>query len=227
MSDSLFDRSREYDQMLTMGLRYSGEDKRYFMVGRIRDLSAQLPATFTVRRILDFGCGIGDTSAHLAEVFPEATIVGVDTSERSLEYARTAFPSDRLRFENVTALAGLDPFDLCYTNGVFHHIRPEDRLESVRLIHRALRPAGCFALFENNPWNPGTRLIMSRIPFDRDAQRVAPREALKLLLQGGFSTCAPSRFLFYFPAPLAFLRFAEPWLVHVPMGAQYYILATK
>jgi hypothetical protein len=34
---------------------------------------------------------------------------------------------------------------------------------------------------ENNPWNPGTRYVMSRIPFDRDAIPLTPSAARHLL----------------------------------------------
>src|SRR5437870_1900508 len=55
-------------------------------------------------------------------------------------------------------------FDLCYCNGVFHHIPPHERLGAARLIFRSLARGGHFALFENNPLNPGTRMVMRRIP---------------------------------------------------------------
>ena len=47
------------------------------------------------------------------------------------------------------------------------------------------RPAGYFALFENNPWNPGARLVMRRIPFDRDAIMLSPRHAARMLILSG------------------------------------------
>src|SRR5712671_6460969 len=39
-------------------------------------------------RILDAGCGTGEATARLAELFPRATIVGVDVIDTSLERAR-------------------------------------------------------------------------------------------------------------------------------------------
>jgi hypothetical protein len=41
--------------------------------------------------------------------------------------------------------------------------------------------AGMLALFENNPWNPGARMVMARIPFDRDAVTLSPIEARRML----------------------------------------------
>lgn len=50
-------------------------------------------------------------------------------------------------------------------------------LAVVDLVRRSLRPGGVFAFWEINPWNPGTRHVMSRIPFDRDAIMLTPPEA--------------------------------------------------
>jgi len=109
----------------------------------------------------------------------------------------------------------------------FHHIEPESRIAAVQNIHRALRPGGRLALFENNPWNPGTRLVMSRIPFDRDAITLSLPEAKHLVRCGGFTETPASWSLFYFPQPLAFLRFSERALSYLPLGAQYCVLAAK
>jgi len=227
MSKNLFDCSTEYEEMLNRGIRLSGEDKRFFIVGRICDLKRQLPRNFNPRRILDFGCGIGDTTRILADTFPGAEVVGLDTAEKALAHAEKTFGSPHISFGLVQTFSETNVFDLCYVNGVFHHIQPRERLGVVEMIYKTLVRGGYFALFENNPWNPGTRLVMSRIPFDRDAQPLTPLEARRLLREGGFAYCAPTRYLFYFPRLFAFLRFTEPWLARLPLGAQYYICAVK
>lgn len=226
MNNTPFDLTAEYDEMLNRGIRLSGEDKRFFMTGRIRDLQHRLPATFRPRRILDFGCGLGDTSRLLADTFPEAEVIGVDTSVKALNHAESKYGCSQVSFSSLDAFCETSTIDMCYVNGVFHHVTQEQRLQVVKMIHKALLQGGYFALFENNPWNPGTRLVMRRIPFDRDACPLTPLATRRLLRDGGFS-CLTTRFLFYFPRPLAFLRFAEPWLVRLPLGAQYYVLAVK
>jgi SAM-dependent methyltransferase len=227
VEEVLFDLSDEYREMLNRGLRLSGESQEFFIRGRIKSLEFRLPADFAVRRILDFGCGIGTATAHLAQRFPRAEIIGVDTSENALDYARERHGSDRVRFAGLAQLPREGNFDLCHVNGVFHHIEPESRTSAVQNIHRALRSGGRLALFENNPWNPGTRMVMSRIPFDRDAITLSPQETKHLLRAGGFTQPALSWSLFYFPRRLAFLRFAEHALSCLPLGAQYCVLATK
>src|SRR5262249_50913776 len=149
------------------GIGLSGENQEFFIAGRTMDLRKRLPTP--PRRILDFGCGIGKTCAHLAEVFPDASIVGADLSEEAIDYARRNYASRHVSFASIDGLPQLEPFDLCYVNGVFHHIDPADRQRTLELIRKVLIPGGHLAVFENNPWNPGTRMVMSRIPFDRDA----------------------------------------------------------
>ncbi len=226
LTETLFDLAAEYDDMIGRGLRLSGEDRHYFVRGRIEELRRQLGPAARPRRILDFGCGVGDTSRALASAFGDADVLGVDTAERALQHATRTHGSRRIRFEPLAGFAAREAFDLCYVNGVFHHVHPAERAEALARIHRSLAPDGVLAFFENNPWNPGTRLLMRQIPFDRDAIPLSVRESRRLLRAAGFR-CRPSRFLFYFPRPLALLRPLEPWLARLPLGAQYLLLAAR
>jgi SAM-dependent methyltransferase len=227
MPEKLFDLSKEYDYMLNRGIRYSGEDKFYFIRGRVNDLAQQLPSDFQPVRVLDWGCGIGDTTHYLSEVFPEACITGTDLSEEAIAYARDKYGSEKLRFVHLNELENNYLYDLCYVNGVFHHIAPGNRGVALDKIYAALKPGAYFAFFENNPWNPGTLVVMKSIPFDRNAQPVSFVKAKRLLKKAGFCEGSRSRFLFFFPKIIGFLRFLEPFFVKVPFGAQYYILAQK
>lgn len=227
MTEALFDLSQEYDEMLNRGIRLSGEDKYFFIRGRVGDLVGQLPVDFNPGRILDFGCGTGDTSRYLAECFPEARVVGVDTAKNALNFARKKHGSERISFRSLDGFAERASFDLCYVNGVFHHIEPDHRRGAAELIRDALVKGGYFAFFENNPLNPGTLMVMKRIPFDRDARPLTHRETNALLRDAGFERRVCTRFLFYFPRPLAVLRSCERWLTALPLGAQYYTLAVR
>lgn len=226
-SEPLFDLTREYDEMLRRGLKLSGETREFFMRGRVADLSTELSAREPPRRILDLGCGLGHTAAHLASVFAGARVLGLDTSAEALEHAVSHYGGERVGFAHLDEFVPAGDFDLCYVNGVFHHIAPADRPATLRTVLAALSPGGLFAFFENNPWNPGTRLVMSRIPFDRNARTLSPRDARTLLDSCGFRPIGPTRYLFFFPKPLGWLRFAEPHLCRAPLGAQYWLLGEK
>ena len=157
-------------------------------------------------------------------------MIGTDVSARSLEIARglyqTHYGAQRVLFCQPQEPASRAEIDLAFCNGVFHHIKPEDRAAAVNYIFRSLRPGGLFALWENNPWNLGTRYVMAQCSFDRDAQTIAPPQARRLLRNGGFEI-ARTDFLFIFPRALAGLRFIEPHAAHLPLGTQYMVLARK
>lgn len=224
--EELFDRGAEYDAMLDQGLRLTGEDKSYFIRGRLALLRSLLSPDASPRRVLDFGCGTGDTTAALAAEFTDARVTGVDTAERALEHAARTHAGPRVDFRTVPELAADPVFDLCYVNGVFHHIPPELRPGALGRIRSALAPDGRFVMFENNPWNPGTRMVMRRIPFDRDAETISPPAAVALLRANGFAPVGPARHVFFFPAPLRYLRPLEPYLRWLPLGGQYAVIAS-
>ena len=52
-------------------------------------------------RILDAGCGTGEGSSRLAELFPRAQVLGVDIIDEHLDLARSRYAhlAARLRFE--------------------------------------------------------------------------------------------------------------------------------
>lgn len=226
-SEPLFDLTQEYDGMLHRGLKLSGENREFFMRGRVADLAAELSYRREPRRILDLGCGLGHTAAYLASVFRGAHVLGVDTAAQALAHAETRYGGERVDFLHLDKFVPTGDFDLCYVNGVFHHIPPDSREEAVRKVLESLSPGGFFAFFENNPWNPGTRLVMSRIPFDRGARTLSPRAARALLSSAGFRSIGRTRYLFFFPGPLRWLRFSERHLRRVPLGAQYWLLGQR
>ncbi len=50
------------------------------------------------RRIVDLGCGLGQTARSLALRYPDAQVIGIDASEAALEVARHHFRMDNLHF---------------------------------------------------------------------------------------------------------------------------------
>jgi SAM-dependent methyltransferase len=109
---------------------------------------------------------------------------------------------------------------------VFHHIPVADRAGSLEYIYRCLRPGGMFALWENNPWNPGTQYVMHKCEFDRDAVKIAPPEGARLLRDAGFQVLRTDH-RFFFPHALKMMRTVESLLTKIPLGGQYQVLAQK
>jgi len=222
-----------YEQQLQLGLSLSGEVADYFVRVRVAMLRSLL-TQFDVRppaNVLDFGCGVGNAAQSLLACNPIASLTGLDCSPESLAIAERkhdSFPSIADRVSWLHADQQLAPlsFDVAYTSGVFHHIEPSQRQAELSKIYNSLRLGGVVALFENNPWNPGTRLVMSRIPFDRDAICLSPSEARRRLRETGFAVLA-TRYLFFFPRVLSGLRRFESALSRFALGAQYVVLARR
>ncbi len=219
--------AKQYDEQLNRGLSLSGETKEYFASERMKWLRRRLDAS-GVRpvRVLDFGCGTGTATPFFFEHLGIGELVGTDPSSESLALAAGEFANRyNVRFGMADDVAP-GSVDLAFCNGVFHHILPCDRSSAFAQVYRALRSGGFFAFWENNPWNPGTRWSMSRVPFDADAVVIAPGEGETLLRSAGFQPLFTD-FLFYFPRCMAAFRPLEKHLVKLPLGGQYLILAKK
>ena len=217
----------DYDKQLQAGLSLTGETKDYYAQGRARWLASRLAQLqFRPRAVLDYGCGTGSATPFLLKEVGVERVLGVDVSAESIRIARSHFSDAPASFELVDAIAPIASMDLAFCNGVFHHIPPAERAASVQYVFRALRPGGIFAFWENNPWNPGTRYVMKRVAFDRDAIMLTPPESRALLAAAGFHVVRTD-FLFIFPAALRALRWLEPMVAGLPLGGQYLVICRK
>lgn len=101
------------------------------------------------RRILEVGCGIGDICWRMSRRWPEAIVLGLDLSQKSLEIARHLFESPRVSFVKgpLTKESVAAQFDLILLMDLYEHITVEDRA----VLHEALRDLQ----------GPGCRVILS------------------------------------------------------------------
>jgi len=228
MSGAEFDLHADtYDTDLNQALSVSGEDKDFFAKGRVQRL-AQRVAELGDRpsHILDYGCGIGDTSRLLQAAFEAQQVVGVDISGRSIDLAAQRNGTSVCQFMSFSDYGHLESIDLAYCNGVFHHIPEAMRSSAVAYVFARLRPGGLFSFWENNPWNLGTRYVMSQCVFDHDAVMIPPPKARALLRDHGFEIVRTD-YTFFFPRFLKALRFLEGSLSRFPLGAQYQVLCRR
>ena len=217
--------AKNYDSDLNRGLAISGEDSTFFARGRVEWLKKCITRLNCVAdTVLDFGCGVGNSTPLFFELLGAKYVVGVDLSQESLFVAKQAYRGLPVEYRLISDLEEERKFDLVFCNGVLHHIPPNERSESVRYISKRLKPNGIFSLWENNPWNPGTRYIMSRIPFDKNAIPLTPREASLLVMSNHFDVIRVD-YCFIFPSFMKFLRVFEKYLTRIPLGAQYQVLS--
>lgn len=224
--DQVFDEYAEgYSDCVNRAIAISGEDKDYFARARVLWTKRYLDGS--VGAVMDYGCGVGSLVHHLLELLIIDSVVGIDVSQKSIELARKTFAAEpRADFFTFKEFRPTAEFDLTFACNVFHHLGPDERPDALEFIRNTLRTGGLFALWEQNPWNPGTRYIMRQCEFDRDAETLRPGNAKELLEQNGFKILRTD-FLFIFPRFLRLLRPLEPLLSSLPLGAQYLVLAQK
>ena len=97
------------------------------------------------RRILDAGCGIGESTDTLKRHHPHADVLGIDTQGDLLEIATRLFGDGGARFDRVDLVhaAGLDnPFDVIVLIDVYEHIPRGLRPTLHATLNRLLAPGG-------------------------------------------------------------------------------------
>src|SRR5215471_14224998 len=102
-----------------------------------RDLAArvELPAG---ARIIDLGCGPGNSTEVLAERWPEADLTGLDRSRDMIAKATAAHPDWRWMTGGIAEWATTDgePYDLAFSNAALQWV-PDHATVFPRLLSRA------------------------------------------------------------------------------------------
>jgi SAM-dependent methyltransferase len=175
--------------------------------------------------VLDVGCGLGLTDRLL---IPRVKAVhGVDIAEGEIERARVNNPAGHYRTYDGTALPYEDrTFDLAFAVCVMHHVKPDGWPRFVAEMARVVRPGGLVAVYEHNPYNPLTRLAVSRCEFDQDAVLLSNRVARRLVRGAGLELLG-SYYLLFFPFRARLLQRSESLLAWLPLGAQYAVIGRK
>lgn len=106
----------------------------------------------------DVGCGTGQITRIMAERWPEARVVGSDTSTEMLAEA-AAIPS-RVEWQerDVREWAPDGPLDVVYSNAVLHWV-PDHDTTILRLL-RSLRPGGQLAIQMPSSWHEPSHRLM-------------------------------------------------------------------
>jgi SAM-dependent methyltransferase len=119
------------------------------VTGWLQRLAADTPP----RRILDLGAGTGTGAIALAELFPDAEVVAVDSSEQMLSRVRDKAGDLGLADRVVTILADLDAawppmaaVDVVWASMSLHHLTDPVRVLSDALA--TLRPGGLLTAVE-------------------------------------------------------------------------------
>jgi SAM-dependent methyltransferase len=211
----------DYVDVQRRNISISGEDPEYFAQYKVRCLDRLVGPTFD-DAVLDYGCGVGLVTQQLRTRF--STVHGFDPSQESVSTARQRTPDARF-FADRADVPG-DHYGLVVMSGVLHHVHRSERSAVVEQAIGKLRRGGRLVVFEHNPFNPLTRRAVAMCPFDDDAVLLWPREVRRLLAQGGLRDVRRD-FIVFLPRALGRLRWMEPYLRAVPLGAQVMVVGTR
>lgn len=220
------DVSAAYAKEINTAMAFSGLDVDRFAKAKAERLIELArteigdPATLTV---LDLGCGVGTFHRHLEGAFRE--LHGLDVSASSIDLARAANPGCTYAvYDGSVAPYGNGTFDLVFAACVIHHVPPENWSRFAAEMHRILRPGGLAVVFEHNPFNPLTRLVVSRCEFDEDAVLLSPRTLTRLMDGAGFKE-VKSRSIFTVPPLSPVFTRIDKLFASLPFGAQHELTA--
>jgi len=216
----------EYHDVHSRNIAITGEGPEYFAEYKIADLAGfvrqrGLPAA----KVLDFGCGIGNSVPYFRKYFPVSDISCADVSTRSIEIAKTRFPGGEtylLIDDGIPLESGSQ--DIVFSACVFHHIPHDAHRHWLDELRRVTRPGGVLAIFEHNPFNPLTVRAVNTCPLDVNAKLITGGVMRRRALQSGWERSQVDYRLF-FPAILKQLRPIEAQLGWLPLGAQYRMIA--
>ena len=182
------------------------EDPHYVQRLLRNDLFAYFdPDDFANKRILDFGCGCGPSTAILGRMFPTAEITGIELMPSAVEVAKEMakfYGMSNVRFLQSPSGDQLPPqigeFDFVIMSAVYEHLLPRERAPVMQQLWNAVRDGGF--LFINQTPNllfpvelhttmlpminylpDGVTLRMAR----RFSKRVKPDESWEQLLRKG------------------------------------------
>jgi len=107
-----------------------------------RDLVARI-AVAQPRRIVDLGCGPGNSTAVLAERWPDARITGVDHSADMIRAAREKYPKVAWQQVDLADWTASEPVDLVFSNAALQWVGDHARL--IPHLFEQVAPAGALA----------------------------------------------------------------------------------
>ncbi len=108
--------------------------------------------------IADLGCGAGDVTRLIANHWPSATVIGVDSSQEMLEPARADNPDITWISTTIEQWVPDKQFDLIYSNAALHWVKGHEHIFA-RLMGY-LSEHGCLAVQMPLSWQARSHELM-------------------------------------------------------------------
>jgi len=80
------------------------------------------------RKIIDIGCGPGNSTQILVKRWPESIVVGLDSSETMIEKAKADFPNQTWIHEKAENISDTEKYSIVFSNAALQWIDGHDKL---------------------------------------------------------------------------------------------------
>jgi len=145
-----------------------------------QELLARVPLA-QATRVVDLGCGPGNSTELLVQRFPEAAVVGIDNSEAMLVSARERLPQARFELSDIARWQPELPPDLIYANASLQWVPDHEAL--IPRLFAALAPGGVLAIqMPDNREEPTHRLMREVAAEAPWAEAIGDADKLRTLL---------------------------------------------
>lgn len=229
MEQNLFDKHAiSYDKELQDSLKIASVDASYFSEYKVKkSYNYCIKHQIDSKRILDFGCGIGNSCEFLSQYFTQSEIYGVDISRESIAAAqkRELINCHFDHYDGSEFHYHKEFFDIIFVSNVFHHIEHSKHKYILKQLKKILAPKGKIFFFEHNTLNPVTRKIVNDCAFDKDAVLLNYWYTKRSFESLGFNSKVS--FILFIPPKYSYLLFLEKYLEWLPMGGQYMVVSSK
>jgi len=156
------------------------DPKQYLKFGAERgqavlDLTARLAARLPrAQRIIDLGCGPGNSTAALARQWPGAAVSGLDQSESMLTEARRALPASQFHHGDIEAWAeaGGEPYELVFSNAALQWVEDLERL--LPLMYARVAAGGALAFQVPGSWEAAAARIPRQMAASEGWRHLLP-----------------------------------------------------
>lgn len=125
-----------------------------------RDLLAAIPNSFHPKTAYDLGCGPGNSTILLKNRWPQARVIGLDSSPAMLEEAKTSYPDITFVQGNIAQLALTEKIDCLFANASLQWLDEHETL--IPQLLQWINPGGVFAVqMPNNFHSPSHQAAIS------------------------------------------------------------------
>ena len=136
------------------------------------------------RRVVDLGCGPGNSTAPLKARWPDAAVTGLDSSEELLAAARRDHPGIAFETADIAVWQAVEPVDVVFANASLQWVGGHERL--IPRLFDQVAPGGVLAVQMPRNHDFATHRLMRQVAAEgewrdrlvgaRDASPVKPPE---------------------------------------------------